>query len=322
MKRKNTYKYRTKKKRKGKARTFALLFSGILLAGVITWIGMNDWNVEQSYSKLTAAVGLIDPDVKETVERETPVHPEQVENEEPTSPKGDKSDDQIATGGELETDTENETDIQEGQGQPSNPAKEGETGTDESATPGIDGGGYIEGQQLPSKPTFVKGILIANKKYPLPSTYAPGEDKIARSSFDQMAAEALLSGYDITAFSTYRSFEYQTSLYDRYVARDGSKAADRYSARPGYSEHQTGLAFDIGETNFQQHWASSSFGDTDAGKWLAMNAHRYGFILRYPEGKENITGYMHESWHFRYVGTAIADEIFKRNITLEEYLEI
>ena len=170
-------------------------------------------------------------------------------------------------------------------------------------TPSIDNGGYIEGQVLPKEPKFVKGILLANKKYPLPTTYAPGEDKKARGAFERMAAEAKLADFNLNAFSTYRSFEYQTTLYDRYVARDGKKAADTYSARPGYSEHQTGLAFDIGEVNFEQHFASSSFGETEAGKWVAANAHRFGFVMRYPEGKEQITGYMHESWHFRYVGT-------------------
>ena len=83
-----------------------------------------------------------------------------------------------------------------------------------------------------------------------------------------MAAEAKFSGFNLTAFSTYRSFDYQTTLYERYVARDGKEAADTYSARPGYSEHQTGLAFDIGELNFEEHFASSSFGDTEAGIWL------------------------------------------------------
>lgn len=181
---------------------------------------------------------------------------------------------------------------------------------------------YIEGQELPSEPTYVDGILIANKKYPLPSTFAPGESKEAREAFVQMAAAALLEDYAITAFSTYRAFDYQTGLYERYVARDGVEEADRYSARPGYSEHQTGLAFDIGEVNQEQHFASASFGDTAAGIWLADNAHLYGFIMRYPEGKEQITGYMYEAWHFRYVGKEIATDIYKNNGTLEEYLEL
>lgn len=181
---------------------------------------------------------------------------------------------------------------------------------------------YIEGQVLPQEPTYLKGILLANKQYPLPSTFAPGESSEAREAFQKMAAEAALEGFQLTAFSTYRSYDYQIDLYNRYAARDGQAEADRYSARPGYSEHQTGLAFDIGEVNNQQDWASERFGKTEAGKWIASNAHHFGFIMRYPEGRESVTGYMYESWHFRYVGEEIAQEIFEKDITLEEYLEI
>ena len=144
--------------------------------------------------------------------------------------------------------------------------------------------GYIGHEILPQEPTVVEGVIIASKKYPLPADYAPGESKEARAAFQEMAAEATLSGYDLIAFSTYRSFDYQTKLYDRYVTNDGQEAADRYSARPGYSEHQTGLAFDIGEQHFEQHFARESFGETEAGKWVASNAHKYGFIMRYPKG--------------------------------------
>ena len=171
-------------------------------------------------------------------------------------------------------------------------------------------------------PTYIKDVLIASKKYPLPTTFAPGESKEAREKFEEMAAESVLSGFKLTAFSTYRSFEYQTGLYQRYVDKDGHEKADRYSARPGYSEHQTGLAFDIGEVNQEQLWLTSEFGESEAGKWLSANAHRYGFIMRYPLGKEEITGYMYESWHYRYVGTEIAEEIYEQKITLEEYLGI
>lgn len=183
-------------------------------------------------------------------------------------------------------------------------------------------GGYIEGQKLPEKPTFVKGQLIANKKYPLPKNFAPGESKAARADFNKMIVVARRSGIQLTAISTYRSFDYQTTLYNRYVKRDGKNVADRYSARPGYSEHQTGLAFDIGQVNQEKHWASDSFGDTKAGKWVAENAHLYGFVMRYPKGKDHITGYQHEPWHFRYVGQKIATQIYKDKLTLEEYLGI
>jgi zinc D-Ala-D-Ala carboxypeptidase len=181
---------------------------------------------------------------------------------------------------------------------------------------------YSDNLQLPKEPTVVNGILLANKQHPLPETYAPGEGAEARSAFESMRKEALKQNIDLVAFSTYRDFARQKELYNGYVAKDGQEAADRYSARPGYSEHQTGLAFDIGEAGQEEHWASASFGDTKGGKWLAENAHNYGFILRYPKGSESITGYMHESWHYRYVGKKAAAEIYKKGITLEQYLGV
>ncbi|MBB5149857.1 MULTISPECIES: M15 family metallopeptidase [Ureibacillus] len=182
--------------------------------------------------------------------------------------------------------------------------------------------GYIEGQTLPSEPTYIKGVLIANKKYPLPKDYAPGENVEARAAFELMAQEAKTLGFELVAFSTYRSYEYQELLYNKYVERDGKENADRYSARPGYSEHQTGLAFDIGEKGREDLWLTEAFGQSEAGKWLAENAHRYGFILRYPKGKEHITGYMYESWHFRYLGVELATKVKDSGLTLEEYLGI
>ena len=182
--------------------------------------------------------------------------------------------------------------------------------------------GYIEGQTPPTEPTYINGVLIANKKYPLPSSYAPGVVPEAAEAMGRMIAAAKLESFDLTAFSSYRSYEYQTQLYTNYVNRDGKAEADRYSARPGYSEHQTGLAFDVGEVGQEDLWLTEKFGETPAGKWLVKNAHKYGFILRYPKGKESITGFMYESWHFRYVGIDIAKDIHAKNVTLEEYLKI
>jgi zinc D-Ala-D-Ala carboxypeptidase len=182
--------------------------------------------------------------------------------------------------------------------------------------------GYIVGQGPATEPTYVNGILIVNKKNPLPPTFNKGEDITARAAFEKMAAAAKLEGFELVAFSGFRSYEYQQSLYDRYVSRDGKDAADRYSARPGYSEHQTGLAFDIGEKGREDLWLTSAFGETLAGQWLVNNAHQYGFILRYPKGKEDITGFMYESWHFRYLEGDTAKQIFEAGITLEEYLGI
>ena len=185
-----------------------------------------------------------------------------------------------------------------------------------------DKNGYIPNQTLPSEPTYINGILLANKKYPLPSTYAPDVDPEAKSALDTMLASAEKDGFNLIAFSGYRSFEYQTTLYNNYVKRDGVDAADRYSARPGYSEHQTGLAFDIGEKGKEDLWLTEEFGESPAGQWLINHANEYGFILRFPKDKEHITGYMYESWHFRYVGVEVANEIKKREITLEEYLGV
>lgn len=282
MKRKNKY---TKQKKKGKGLTITLLLSALLMTGLVTILGLNGWDIERSIQSGQAFFGI---------------------STEPAE-KADSDPVGHLTEGELE----------ETSGEPS---EKGDADDAQKSDLVVDAGGYIKDQQLPAEPTYVNQILIANKRYPLPSTFAPGEDPTAREAFEKMAAEAKLSGFNLTAFSTYRSFEYQTTLYDRYVERDGKEAADTYSARPGYSEHQTGLAFDIGEVNFEKHWASSSFGETEAAKWIVANAHRFGFILRYPEGKEDITGYMHESWHYRYVGVDIATDIYNREITLEEYL--
>ncbi|XRD24818.1 M15 family metallopeptidase [Lysinibacillus fusiformis] len=185
-----------------------------------------------------------------------------------------------------------------------------------------DENGYLPNQTLPTEPTYIKGILLANKIYPLPSTFAPEENPEARKALNQMLDTAKQQGFDLVAFSGYRSFEYQTTLYNNYVNRDGQAAADRYSARPGYSEHQTGLAFDIGERGKEDVWLTEEFGETPAGQWLFAHAQEYGFILRFPQNKEEITGYMYESWHYRYVGKDVAKEIAKQSITLEEYLGV
>ena len=181
---------------------------------------------------------------------------------------------------------------------------------------------YIEGQAAATTPTYIDGILLANKQHPLPASYEPGVDPVAQQAVDEMIQAAKEQNIRLTAFSGFRSYSYQETLYTNYVARDGQEAADRYSARPGYSEHQTGLAFDIGEIGKEELWLTDAFGETTAGKWLVDNAHEYGFILRYPKGKEHITGFMYESWHFRYVGKDVAAQIKKNNITLEEYLDV
>lgn len=137
----------------------------------------------------------------------------------------------------------------------------------------------------------------------------------AKEAFEKMATAALEQGYTIRAISAYRSYDYQKGLYDSYVKNDGVDGADKYSARPGFSEHQTGLVVDVdnGKVDF------NNFESTEEFKWMDENAQIYGFILRYPKGKENITGYDYESWHYRYVGKEIATFIKDNNLTLDEY---
>lgn len=179
---------------------------------------------------------------------------------------------------------------------------------------------------------IIDGILIVNKSYPLPKGYVPKNtyndatgkrycsdciDKDAYSEYKQMKADATALGLNIWIQSGYRSYELQETLYNNYVNRDGKLAADTYSARPGYSEHQTGLAFDLNSI-------SDDFQYTNEGKWVSENAWKYGFILRYPKSKESITGYKYESWHLRYVGKDLASKLYNNGdwITLEEHFNL
>ena len=170
---------------------------------------------------------------------------------------------------------------------------------------------------------YIGGFLIANKTYDLPSTYNPGGlNREFMTAYNKMKADYDKQGFKsypkLSIRSGFRSYLTQKVLYNNYVARDGKAAADRYSARPGHSEHQTGLAADL-------NTISDTYGNTDSGKWLANNCWRYGFILRYPKGKESKTGYMYESWHFRYIGNVnVAKKLYNNGnwLSLEEYLGI
>lgn len=168
--------------------------------------------------------------------------------------------------------------------------------------------------------TVIDGVILVNKTYALPADYSPGEDAVAAAQLRKMFEAAKKeTGRDITVLSGFRSYEYQKQLFNRYVQRDGEELASTYSARPGHSEHQTGLAFDLGGEDSEK-LLSAAFSDTEEGGWLAENAHHFGFILRYPDGKTDITGYTYEPWHFRYVGEEHADYIHQHGLTLEEYL--
>lgn len=185
--------------------------------------------------------------------------------------------------------------------------------SEESVTDKEDEAVEVGGQ--PDEPKYIDGVLIVNKTYPLPSTYNPGVDSTAKAAFDTMAANAYSDGVSLYIISDFRTYDYQAGLYQRYVNRSGQAEADRYSARAGHSEHQTGLAFDLNSLE-------QSFGQTAAGKWLAEHCHEYGFIIRYPEDKEHITGYMYEPWHIRYLGVDMATKIYESGLCLEEYFGI
>lgn len=137
----------------------------------------------------------------------------------------------------------------------------------------------------------------------------------AKDAYEAMAKAAKQEKLTLVATSSYRSYEYQEKLYNNYVKSDGKEAADTYSGRPGFSEHQTGLSVDIynGKGNYEE------FDKTKEFEWVQNNAYKYGFILRFPKGKELLTGYDYESWHYRYVGTQIATYIHDNNLCFEEY---
>lgn len=173
-------------------------------------------------------------------------------------------------------------------------------------------------------------LVLVNKNHKLNKDYIPRDlEKIslkyateekylrkeAKVAFEKLSEEARLRNYKIVAVSTYRSYDYQEKLYDYYVETKGLEYADLCSARPGHSEHQTGLAVDVMGSNNDY----DRFEESNEFTWMKENAHKFGFILRYPKGKEQITGFKYEPWHYRYVGIDVATEIYQNNLTLEEY---
>ena len=184
---------------------------------------------------------------------------------------------------------------------------------------------------------FVKNpddiLVLVNKNNRLPSNFIPSdlvpidpkyanEGKLVREEvkiwFEKLSNDAKNLGYKIIAISAFRDFNYQEQLYNYYAETKGQKEADLISARPGHSEHQTGLAVDVegSNNNYNEFDKSIEF------EWMKNNAHKYGFILRYPKNKEKITGFKYEPWHYRYVGKEAANIIYHKNLTLEEYHQL
>ena len=164
--------------------------------------------------------------------------------------------------------------------------------------------------------TYVDGVLIVNKTYELPQDYGNGLDPTAQQAFYEMQSAAANDGIWLTIVSGYRSYWYQDQLYWNYVyTRGGQAEVDRFSARAGHSEHQTGLSMDLNN-------ASRYFAGTPEAQWIEQHCADYGFIVRYPDGKEDVTGFMYEPWHVRYVGKELAGTLTDQGMTLEEYFGI
>ncbi|MBQ8171223.1 MAG: D-alanyl-D-alanine carboxypeptidase family protein [Oscillospiraceae bacterium] len=160
--------------------------------------------------------------------------------------------------------------------------------------------------------TYVGGVLLVNKEYALPKTYGDGIDPTTYDAYLEMKDS---SGYPMSIVSGYRSYEKQESTFNYWCSIDSYENALTYSALPGHSEHQTGLAMDI--TSLEE-----SYADTAEGQWLAENCYKYGFIIRYPEDKTDITGYIYEPWHVRYLGKSTAKLVFDSGLSLEEFLGV
>lgn len=160
--------------------------------------------------------------------------------------------------------------------------------------------------------TTVGGVLIVNRQFSVPEDYGDGLDETTYNAYLTMREK---SGYDMTIVSGFRSYEKQKNTFAYWAEKDGWEEADRYSAQPGHSEHQTGLAMDISSL-------SQSYGETAEGKWLAAHCWEYGFLLRYPQNSEHITGYIYEPWHVRYLGESTAKLVHDSGLTLEEFLGV
>ena len=171
--------------------------------------------------------------------------------------------------------------------------------------------------------------VVVNKKHKLSSSYAPVTVELSGGQLRPEAAQALAimlkdaneAGVPMKIISTYRSYDTQVSTYNKWVEVDGRAQADRSSARPGHSEHQTGLAVDVGMPDESCN-LEICFGSKPQGFWVAQNAHKYGFIVRYESDTESVTGYQYEPWHLRYLGVEVATAVVNSDQTLDQYYGI
>ncbi|WP_214791966.1 MULTISPECIES: D-alanyl-D-alanine carboxypeptidase family protein [unclassified Exiguobacterium] len=254
---------------------------------------------------------------------------------------------------QTETPTETPTDKEDEQAEQPTPETEEPTAEEpsedqpEEEVPVAEAPPVEEPTEAPSEPLEQNGtanlkldtLILVNKQIALPAGYKPadlvtanidfvesatGERKMLRKEAAQ-AIEKLMTGakaadIELKGTSAFRSYDYQVQLFNNYVARDGKEQAMKYSAPPGHSEHQTGLAIDVSSASVG-YQLTQSLDQTKEGKWLADNAHTYGFIVRYQRAYEAETGYMYEPWHLRYIGVEHATDVHKANVPLEHYLE-
>ncbi|MCK9857928.1 D-alanyl-D-alanine carboxypeptidase family protein [Paenibacillus sp. ATY16] len=258
---------------------------------------------------------------------ETAANSQTSEQPSPTAsdePAGSSSDEPTDTPSDEPSDAPSDT--------PSETDKPANTPADK---PAIATAGEEDGYAVVAQPASI--AVLVDKQYKLPDNYEPKDlvypdvrftfsEKIEKRKMRKEAAGALeelfagaeKDGIHLAGVSAYRSQETQKKLFNNYVARDGLEKAKTYSAFPGTSEHQTGLAIDVSGSDGKCA-ATDCFGGTPEAEWLADHAPEYGFIIRYPEGKDAITGYKYEPWHLRYVGKELAKEIDDKGLTLEEY---
>ncbi|MFK3987131.1 D-alanyl-D-alanine carboxypeptidase family protein [Exiguobacterium mexicanum] len=277
-------------------------------------------------------VGCTTSDQSKTEEAENKPAETEQQTETPAETPTDKEDEQAE---QPTPETEEPTAEEPSEDQPEEEAPVAEAPPVEKPT------------EAPSEPLEQNGtanlkldtLILVNKQIALPAGYKPadlvtanidfvesatGERKMLRKEAAQ-AIEKLMTGakaadIDLKGTSAFRSYDYQVQLFNNYVARDGKEQAMKYSAPPGHSEHQTGLAIDVSSASVG-YQLTQSLEQTKEGKWLADNAHTYGFIVRYQRAYEAETGYMYEPWHLRYIGVEHATDVHKANVPLEHYLE-
>lgn len=245
---------------------------------------------------------------------------------EPSQPAQSKPTDPSSSG----TEAGKETPVQEEKPSPSETKPTKQEPVNKPADPG-----ELLDLEVVAEPQSM--TVLVNKQHKLPENYTPGDlvfpnvpfllpeksekrqmRKEAADALEQLFAGAKGDGVSLAGVSAYRSHAYQKALFNRYVQKDGLEKARTYSAVPGTSEHETGLSIDVSGINGKCA-AESCFSGTKEAEWLAAHAADYGFIIRYPDGKDAITGYMYEPWHIRYVGLDLAKEMSEKDLTLEEY---